>query len=74
MPSMHGVEFSWLADEPEFCAKVVVLKAHIIASTKILVFIFSSSRLGVVQNGGIGVVGPIGLLHASNDFVVFLSR
>jgi len=71
---MQCMELSCVAGEPGFCANAVKLKALVIVSARVVILIFFSSRLSALQNGGIGIVRSLGLLHSGDDFVVFFRR
>src|SRR5258708_8191110 len=74
IPSMQCLELSSVAGALGFCANAVTPKAPIIASARVPILMFFSSRLSALQNGRIGIVRLPGLFHSSNDFVVFVTR
>src|SRR5258708_31804914 len=74
IPSMQCLELSSVAGALGFCANAVTPKAPIIASARVPILMFFSSRLSALQNGGIGIVPPLRFLHSNNDPAAFLRR
>src|SRR5260370_21074504 len=72
--SMQGMDLSCIAGGPESCANPVKPKTLVIASAKVVILMLFPSRLSALQNGGIGIIRPLGLLHPANDLVVFFRR